>query len=389
MARRIALGAQGLAGPRRSARVDVRGMRRELKRLGMLQIDSVSVLVRAHYMPLFSRLGPYDRRRLDRMLTEGELFESWAHAASLLTIDHHPLLRHRMAQAPRAGSGQERVAIEHPALVDDVIAQIDRRGPLTAAQLEGGGTRRGPWWGHGPGKLALERHFARGALAAVRAPDFTRIYGTPTQLLPAFVLSAPTPAAHDAQRELLRRAACLCGVACEDTLADVYRMRRRDCGSRLSELVNSGELERVQVESWARPAYLAKEATIPRRVRGRALLSPFDPLTWYRPRLQRLFGFDYRIEIYVPAAKRKYGYYVLPFLQGDTLTARVDLKAYRRERTLEVRGAWLEPGADRDSAADELAAELRLMASWLELDRIRCLPRGSLQGPLRSALGGQ
>lgn len=390
-ARRIALAAQGFAKarPRGSAGPGPGHLRRVLDRTGLLQIDSVNVLVRAQYLPAFSRLGPYPRAALDRLAVRRELFEYWGHEASLLPVTLHPLLRWRMQRA-RAGletwAPMARLAAERPGYVAHLLDEVRERGPVTAGELATEPPRQGTWWTWSPTKTALEYLFWCGDITTASRRGFERVYDVTERVLPAAVLAAPTPVEHDAQRELLALAARYLGVATAGDLADYFRIRVPDARPRIAELVEDGRLVRVSVAGWTQPAYLDPAARRPRRVGARALLAPFDPLVWERARVQRLFDFHYRIEIYVPAALRRHGYYVLPFLLGERLVARVDLKADRAGGRLIVRAAHPEPGAPGDTAA-ELAAELAEMAAWLGLDDVdAAAATGELALALRAAV---
>ncbi|MBV9594045.1 MAG: YcaQ family DNA glycosylase [Actinobacteria bacterium] len=394
-ARRIALAAQGFADPRPAGRVDARHLRRVMSRLGVLQLDSVNVFCRSHYLPMFSRLGPYPREALDRLTahTAGpvrrELFEYWAHEASLVPVEVQPLLRWRMARAAtEAWGGMVRMAQDRPGLVEEVLDVVARRGPIRSSET---GQLRPPrhpgqMWNWHDGKVALEYLFWAGRVTAARRVNFERLYDLPERVLPAEVLTRPTPDESESQRELIRIAARAMGVATEPDLGDYFRLSRGESKLRVAELVKAGELEPITVEGWRAPAYLWPDARQPRRVRARALLSPFDNLIWYRERTQRLFGFRYRIEIYTPAPRRVYGYYVLPFLLGDRLVARVDLKSDRAAGILLVPGAFLEPDVDQREVAVQLAAELRSVAAWLGLSDVRVGERGKLAAPLALAL---
>ena len=394
-ARRIALAAQGFADPKPAGRVDARHVRRVLGRIAILQLDSVNVFSRTHYLPLYSRLGAYPRELLDELSghTAGtvrrELFEYWAHEASLVPVRLQPLLRWRMARAHAdAWGGMRRVARDNPGLLDQVRALVAAQGPIRAGQT---GVRRpareaGQMWNWHDGKVALEYLFWAGEVTAARRVNFERLYDLPERVLPAEVLATPTPAEADAQRELVRIAARACGVATEPDLGDYFRLPRSESKARVAELVAAGELEPVQVDGWRAPAYLWPAAVRPRQVRARALLSPFDSLIWFRERTERVFGFRYRIEIYTPAARRVFGYYVLPFLLGERLVARVDLKSDRAGGVLRVNGAFTEAGVDVTEVADELAEELRAVARWLGLGAVSVGRRGDLAGPLAAAL---
>ena len=394
-ARRIALAAQGFGAARPAARPDGAALLAAVARLGLLQIDSVNVLVRAHYLPLFSRLGPYDPALLDRAAYDGReraLFEYWGHAASLLPVDAYPLFRWRMARAEQArglyGSLAKFARLRRP-FVQAVLAEIADRGPLAASELSRGGRARGAWWGWSDGKAALEWLFWIGRVTTSTRRRFERVYDLTERALPARALAAPVPAEAEAHRALLRAAARALGVATERDLGDYYRLGVSDARPRLAELVEAGELLPAAVEGWKDPAYLHAEAGAPRHLRARALLSPFDPLVWERQRTERLFDFHYRIGIYTPVAERAHGYYVLPFLLGDRLVARVDLKADRAARVLRVPAAHLEPGADELRTATALAAELAAMASWLELDVVEVARHGSLGRALRRAVAAR
>jgi len=388
-ARRIALAAQGFTDPPPTGRVDRRHFRRVLGRVGLLQLDSVNVAVRAHYMPLFSRLGPYDRDALDRWAySSGELFEYWGHEASLLPVELHPLLRWRMTRAldGETWGGVRKVAQDRPEFVAAVLDEVRRRGPLRAGAIDDGPrVRRGTMWDWSDAKKALEWLFWTGQVTPARRERFERLYDLTERVLPARVLAMPTPSEEDAHRELLVRAARHHGVGTARDLADYFRLPIIHARARLAEAVEDGRLVKAQVEGWREPAYLHPEARLPRRVRARALLSPFDPVVWERGRAQRLFAFHYRIEIYVPAPKRQWGYYVYPFLLDDRLVARVDLKADRRAGRLLVHGAWGEDDADPASTASALHEQLQAMAGWLGLDEVTVGDRGDLSGALRVA----
>jgi uncharacterized protein YcaQ len=385
-ARRLALAAQGFNDPRPRGVPDRRALRRVVGRTGIFQIDSVNVLTRAHYLPLFSRLGPYPVALLDRAAyaPPRELFEYWGHEASLLPVEVQPLLRWRMADAEKISWGSmQRVVREHPEFVERVLADVRHHGPVSAGEIEelhGGRSRKaGPWWDWSHVKLALEYLFWAGEVTTASRRGFERLYDVPERVLPPEVLAAPTPEREEAHRELLRLAARSFGVATERDLRDYYRLPVEGVKTRLAELVEAGDLLPVAVEGWRQPAYLDPAAKVPRRVDARALVAPFDPLVWERERTERIFGFRYRIEIYVPAAKRVHGYYVLPFLLGDRLVARVDLKADRQAGVLRVQAAHAEPGAPAETA-EELATELASMAGWLGLSGVAWTGRGDLSG---------
>lgn len=390
-ARRIALAAQGF-GERRGAlpALDRRHLKRFLSRNGLLQIDSVNVLVRAHYMPVFSRLGAYPLGLIDDNARGKKrvMFEYWAHEASLLPVELQPLMRWRMQRAERGErvySGLARFAAERAGFVEQVLREIDRRGALAASDFEGG-KGQGSWWGWSEAKHALEWLFWTGRITtAERRASFERVYDLPERVLPAAILSMPTPSANEAQRELLRISARALGVATAADLRDYFRLPAEDMKARIAELVEAGDIVPVRVEGWSQQAWLDPAAKRPRRIEARALLSPFDPLVWERSRVERLFGFHYRIEIYTPAERRVHGYYVLPFLLGETIAARVDLKADRQAGVLRVMAAHRELHAPAHTA-EALAEELALMAGWLGLSRIEVVPAGDLAKDLAEAV---
>ncbi|HEX5496971.1 MAG TPA: crosslink repair DNA glycosylase YcaQ family protein [Mycobacteriales bacterium] len=381
-ARRIALAAQGFADPPPAGRADARHIRRVLGRVGLLQIDSVNVLCRSHYLPVFARLGDYPRQTLDRLSWGGrrrELFEYWAHEASLVPIRLQPQLRWRMARAAETAWGSmTRLARERPGFVEDVYTLVAERGPIGASAIEVERPRPGTMWNWHDGKIALEWLFYCGRVSAAGRRNFERLYDLTERVIPADILATPTPDRADAVRDLVRVAAHGYGVATERDLRDYFRLGVADTRRAVAELVEAGELEPVTVTGWRHTGYLRVGSRVPRRVRARALLSPFDSLIWERTRAERLFDFRYRIEIYTPAARRVYGYYVLPFLLGERMVARVDLKSDRKEGALRVRAAHWEDGADPAEIAAELAAELVRMAGWLGLSAVRVEERGDL-----------
>jgi uncharacterized protein len=373
-ARRIALAAQGFTDPAPAGAVDRRHLKRVFARVGLIQIDSVNVLVRSHYLPLFSRLGPYAAGLLEGAAygPKRTLFEYWGHEASLLPVELQPLLRWRMARA-RKGLGTwghvARTVLEEPGLLKRVRAEIAERGPLAASAFDGArGT--GSWWGWSAVKTALEALFWCGEITTASRKGFERVYDLPERVLPAAILAAPTPREEDAQRELVRIAARSLGIAAERDLRDYFRLDLADARARVAELVEAGELTRVGVEGVRGDRYLAAGAKIPRRVDARALLSPFDSLIWERARNRELFGFDFRLEIYTPAHKRVHGYYVLPFLLGDRLVARVDLKHDRQASTLRAHATHTEPHYKRADIMPALREELQSMATWLGADSV-------------------
>ena len=371
-ARRIALGAQGFGAPRPSE-PDAGHLRRTVDRLSLHQIDSVNVLARAHYLPAFSRLGPYDRAILDRDAwgrpRHRRLFEYWAHEASLVPIALHPLFRWRMARADRgeAGYGSMRLfATDRRPEAMAVLARIHDEGPLAASDFE---RSRSGWWAWSDAKRALEWLFYAGHVTtATRRASFERVYDLTERVIPPAILALPTPDEGTAHRALIERAARALGVATMAELRDYFRLRPAEARTAVLALEEEGTLIPAAVPGWP-PAWLHRDARRPRRIAARALLAPFDPLIWERDRAERMFGFRYRIEIYVPAAKRTHGYYVLPFLLNDRLVARVDLKADRQASRLLVHALHLEPGAP-PHAREALAAELADLARWLGLERM-------------------
>ncbi len=393
-ARRMALAAQGFGRPRPAGPVSARQLGDAARRLGVVQIDSVNVLARAQYLPLFARLGPYDRARFDACSARAprSLFEYWGHEAALLPVAMHPLMRWRMDRVhDDAWGGMVRIQREQPDLVREVADVVRASGPMTATDLEAvlAHIERGPkehWgWNWSAVKRALEYLFWSGELtSAGRDGAFRRRYAAPEAVLPRAVLDAPTPVRAQAQRELVAIAARALGVATAADLADYFRMPSAEARMAVVDLVADGELVEVDVPGWP-PAYAPAGFRVPRRVAGSALLAPFDPLIWFRPRTERLFGMRYRIEIYTPAAQRVHGYYVLPFLHDEALVARVDLKADRATGRLLVQAAHPEAEVSTD-ALDALARELQVMAGWLDVPQVDVAPAGQLAARLRDAV---
>lgn len=392
-ARRVAVAAQGFASAPPARAVTRADLRRLIGRIQVLQLDSVSVAVRAHYAPVFSRLGPYDRDVLDAAAWSHSarsprlLVEYWAHEAALMAVEEWPLLRWRMREYTGGRWGVE-VVEENPRLVDDVVSAVAELGPSTAGQIEAhlkSGTKRGKgaWWNRSETKWVAEALFASGVLTTAHRTGFARHYDLVERVLPADVVAREIDDA-EAVRELILRAATALGVATEADIRDYFRLRPDQSRPAIADLVAAGELEPVQVDEWTAPAYLRTGQAVPRSDRGTALLCPFDPLIFFRPRVERLFGFHYRIEIYTPAAKRQYGYYVWPLLLDGELVARVDLKADRNSGALHVPGAFIEPGRDPARVAGELADQLATMAGWLGLDRVTVGERGDLVAALKA-----
>ena len=379
-ARRVALAAQGFLDPAHAVPT-LRTFDRTLARTGVLQVDSVNVLQRAHLMPLYSRMGPYDVDLLRRASSgrQRRVVEFWAHVQAFMPVELWPVMRHRTDHY-RARRGKWSFVAEDDALEAALLAEIAERGASTARELDDGLPRSKDHWGWNWSRTrrVLDYLFTVGDLAiAGRNSQFEIRYDLPERVLPARYVDAPALSAPDAHVELVRRAARSHGVASAQCLADYYRLKVGEARPAIDALVAAGELEPVSVQGWKRPAYLHREARLPRRVGARSLLSPFDPVVWERDRALALFDFFYRIEIYVPAAQRVHGYYVLPFLLGDRIVGRVDLKADRATGRLLVQSAWAEPHAPADTAA-ELAAELRRLAGWLGLAAIEVAPRGDL-----------
>ncbi len=382
-ARRVALAAQGFADPPPSGRVDVRHFRRVVGRVGLVQLDSVNVFARTHYMPFFSRLGHYERDALDRWLWGSrELFEYWGHEASLIPVEQYGLFRHRM-DGGWHWNRIERMVAERPGFLESVLEEVRAKGPLRAAELSDPGEReKEAMWGWSDGKVALEALFLTGKVTTAERPNFVRHYDVVERVIPAGRLEDGALDPDPARMELLKIAARSLGIGTAHDLADYHRIRMPVARPLLERLVEQGELELVEVMGWDQPAYLHPEAVTPRQIEGSALLSPFDSLVWFRPRVERMFGFHYRIEIYVPAPKRLYGYYVLPYLFDGHLVARVDLKTDRKERKLRVQAAHGEDGIDRRAVGRRLARDLEAAAQWLGVEEVEVMPRGDLAGIL-------
>ena len=387
-ARRIALTAQGFAESRRHAAPGRSHFGKVAGRLGVIQIDSVNVLTRTHYLPAFSRLGDYPQGVL-----EGEawgrkrtLFEYWGHEASLMPLAMQPLFRWRMARAEAGETwgGLARFGRERRDYIDNILAEIEQRGPVTGGDFATGPRGQPGWWSWSEGKRALEWLFWTGYLTTATRRGFERVYDITERALPPAIIGLPTPSEEDAIRELVRLSARSMGVATEADLRDYYRLPLDGARRAVRELVEAGELTAVKVQGWDKPGYLHPEAR-PKRIGAHALLSPFDNLIWFRDRAERLFGIQIRLEIYTPAEKRVHGYYVLPFLEGEAITARVDLKSDRQAKVLRVQAAHAEPEAGPETPA-ALAAELVRMAGWLGLERVDVAGKGDLAGRLQSAL---
>jgi uncharacterized protein YcaQ len=392
-ARRIALAAQGFGAPRQPDKASKREVRAVFEALGVVQIDSVNVLARAHLLPAFSRLGRYLTTDLQTLAYAGckrALFEYWGHEASLLPIASQPLLRWRMARAARGEGIYGALAEfgrERRRLIRQVRREVAERGPLTPNELSHKHKGDGGWWGWSDGKRALEWLFWAGELTtATRRGTFARVYDLTERVLPQAILEIPTPHEADAQRALIRIAARCLGVGTRRCLRDYFRLDAADGNARVAELVEAGTLIPVVVEGWEATTYLDAEARRPRRLQAQALLAPFDPLIWQRERTEALFGARVRLELYTPSHERTHGYYVLPFLLGDRIVARVDLKADRAASALRVQSAYGEPGTAAATVIEPLASELRLLAHWLQLETIAVADRGDLARPLGDVL---
>ena len=395
-ARRAALASLGFA-ERKPVRAGIAHVRATAARLGAIQIDSVNVLARAHYLPTFSRYGPYPTSALDELAhTRRELFEYWGHAACFLPMDVYPLMRWRMANQRENWASLSRKQRD---FIESVHREVTERGALAASMLSRGGTSTGPWWGWSNGKEALELLLSQGRVAIAGRRNFERLYDIPERVIPPHLLQSTNPPAADAKKALLVRAARAMGVGTAKDIAQYFHIdawwdrqstngRRAPAATQVlfDELVEDGRLQRVSVEGWKQQAYAVPDLRVPRAVNVRAIVSPFDPLMWERKWTKAVFDFDYQIEIYVPAPKRVYGYYVLPFVRGDRFAARVDLKADRKTSTLMVHAAYLEPGRNVRDTARALAIELRSLASWLSLTSFVVGRKGDLVRSLKQAL---
>ncbi|MEO6122847.1 MAG: crosslink repair DNA glycosylase YcaQ family protein, partial [Ilumatobacteraceae bacterium] len=360
-------------------------LRKVMEQIGLIQIDSVNVLVRSQEMPLFARLGPHPRDLIEQATEAGELFEYWVHEASHVSTEHYHLHRWKMAENHRWASIQ-RMEENKPEFLATVLARIEAGGPVASGEFNSRVGPKGTWWDWDDAKIALEHLFWSGKVTARRrSNDFARLYELTERWIPQAALDRPALAEADARKELLMLAARHHGVATFTDLTDYHRQKNPVARPLFDELVEEGRLIPVSVEGWTKQGYLHPDARRPRRVKAQALLSPFDSLVFNRDRTERIFGFRYRIEIYVPAPKRIYGYYVLPFLLGDELVARVDLKSDRQNGVLLVQGSYAEPGVPDEVVAPALAAELQLLAGWLGLDEVRVMPRGDLATALSRA----
>ena len=374
-ARRIALAAQGFDTARPKTKATQRHVDALISRLGVIQIDSVNVLVRSQELPLFARLGNHDRNAIPNATEAQKLFEYWGHEAAHLPVSLHPLFRWKM-DAARTGKvthwGLTSFYEENKAFVKRTLKHVATNGPTTSRELSTRTEKKGTWWDWDEAKVALEYLFLTGQLMSRgRGSDFARIYDTPERVLPQRIIDAPTPSEHDARKQLLVRSAVAQGVATASDLADYYRQKLATVKPLIAELVEEGELREVTVDSWTEKAFVHRNAKLPKQLHATALLSPFDSLVWCRPRNERLFDFHYRIEIYTPKEKRKFGYYVLPFMMNGEMVGRVDLKADRANSKLLVHSVHTEKGVKRSSINEDLNAELDAMATWLGLEQVQ------------------
>jgi uncharacterized protein YcaQ len=374
-ARRIALAAQGFDTARPKTKATQRNVDALISRLGVIQIDSVNVLVRSQELPLFARLGNHNRNAIPRATQQQKLFEYWGHEAAHLPVDLHPLFRWKM-DAARTGRvthwGLTSFYEENKAFVKRTLKHVEKHGPTTSRELSTRTEKKGTWWDWDEAKVALEYLFLTGELMSRgRGTDFARIYDTPERVLPQQIFDAPTPSEHDARKQLLIRSTIAQGVATASDLADYYRQKLATVKPLIDELLEEGELRAVEVEGWMEKAFVHRKAKLPKELHATALLSPFDSLVWCRPRNERLFNFHYRIEIYTPKEKRKFGYYVLPFMLNGEMVGRVDMKADRASGVLLAQSVHTEKGVKRSSINEALTAELEAMATWLGLDRVQ------------------
>ena len=374
-ARRIALAAQGFDTARPQTKATQRHVDTLISRLGVIQIDSVNVLVRSQELPLFARLGKHDRNAIPKATEAQKLFEYWGHEAAHLPVDLHPLFRWKM-DAARTGKvthwGLTSFYEENKAFVKRILKHVEKNGPTTSRELSTRTEKKGTWWDWDEAKVALEYLFLTGELMSRgRGSDFARIYDTPERVLPQRIIDAATPSEHEARKQLLVRSAVAQGVATASDLADYYRQKLATVKPLIAELVEEGELREVAVDGWTEKAFVYRNAKLPKQLHATALLSPFDSLVWCRPRNERLFDFHYRIEIYTPKEKRKFGYYVLPFMMNGEMVGRVDLKADRAKGILQAHSVHTEKGVKRSVINEALNAELAAMATWLGLEQVQ------------------
>lgn len=387
-ARRIALVAQGFGRAVPDA-VGTRQLNKEIDRLGLLQIDSVNVFERSHYLPLFARLGAYNRTALDQLTfaRKGRYVEYWAHEAAVIPVDTWPLFRWRMEEFRQRDSNASSWASEHAGILDWLRSELADKGPIAASAVEHDSNKRtGPWWGWSDVKSGLEILFRWGEVVSAGRNKFERVYGLAEQILPAEVAAREIPE-RQAQKQLIEHAARAHGIATTSDITDYFRLKKVPVASILDELRDEGVVQQVSVEGWRHHAWLHREARIPRKIEAAALLSPFDPVVWHRDRAERLFDFHYRIEIYTPAHKRVFGYYSLPILVDDKIVGRIDLKNDRHAGVLRVQSAWHEAHADRTVVAERIAPVLRRTLQWQGLGGVEVKDRGNLAPAIASALG--
>ena len=388
----MALTAQGFNFPKREGKANWTKISGSIDQLKLLQIDSVNVLVRSHYLPVFSRVGDYDHATLDARTFHNKkrtMFECWSHEASLVPLELHPFMRWRMHRARNADGkygAMSKFARDEKDYLKTVLDFVRRNGPTAVSDFPDSGKGAGGWWGWSKGKLAFETLFDQGLITTAARPSFERIYDLTENVIPASIMDLPTPREADTFRALMELSGRALGVATEFDLRDYFRLPVAETKVALAQLVEEGVLIPVAVEDWKHQAYIHRDAKLPRKAGGQALVSPFDPLVWERSRAERLFNFHYRIEIYTPAAKRRYGYYVLPFLMGDRFAGRVCLKADRQAGVLRANASHLELHAAGDETAAALATELHLMAGWLGLGGVEVGPKGNLARHLKAAL---
>lgn len=389
-ARRLTLASQGFLDVPDRRGVNRRDLRRMMGRLKLLQLDSVPVIIRTQYMPGFSRLGPYRPELLDEIAyRDDEWFEAWAHEASVMPVAHEPLFRWHKERCRNGDTWKHlvRYAAKEASYIDSVLAELKDRGPLLASELSDPRPGLDSGWGRtSGGAVALDWLFRIGEVGIRREGNFEKRFDLLSNIVPAEIISQPTPTVEEALKDLLVLSAEAFGVGTANDLLDYFRLPVRAARPLLAELVEDGRLIDAQVRGWDKPAFMVPDVSIPRKKPRRALLSPFDPVVWYRDRCERLFDFFYRIEIYVPAAKRQWGYYVLPFLMGDRIVGRVDVKTDRKEKVLRVPAAWVEEHAEPHEVAGELAAELHDLARFVGVERVEVGAAGDLSSELRGAV---
>jgi uncharacterized protein YcaQ len=385
---RAQLGAQGFNDGHPRGNVDARHFRRVIRKIALLQIDSVNVVTRSHYLPVFARLGSYDQDKLDRFIYDKpEMFEYWSHEQAYTPIHLHPATRWKMAAASGRGwRSIGEIERDHPGYIDGILAEVAERGPISSRQLDDPGERTGPWWGYGKGKIVLEWLFTCGRVAVAKRVNFERFYDLPERVIPAAVLAEPDLDVAAAHRERVAVAVKALGIGTAKDIADYFRMKVAETTKALVALTRAGRAVEVEVGEWGRTAFADPDLVIPRSIEGTALLSPFDPIVWDRARAERMYDFHYRIEIYTPEPKRIFGYYVLPILHDGRLVGRVDLKADRQAGVLRAKGLYAEDGVDRVRVGSAVAERLQAMAAWLGLDDVAIGRRGDLHAEVRASL---